>query len=54
MEQGAEAVENLLFPDTTGAYYDGKRLSKAINQTHYKNARLKLKKITGELLGKFL
>jgi NAD(P)-dependent dehydrogenase (short-subunit alcohol dehydrogenase family) len=54
VDQGAEAVENLLFTDTTGVYYDGKRVSKAIAQSYDLNARDTLKKITFKLLDSFL
>ena len=50
VEQGAEAVENLLAPDITGAYYDGKHPSRAIAQTYDPGARIKLKDITWKLL----
>ena len=54
VEQGAEAVENLIFTDTTGKYYDGKILSKAIPQAYDLNARATLKNITDKLLKNFL
>ncbi len=54
VEQGAEAVENLLFSEITGAYFDGKHLSKAIAQTYDLKARRWLKDRTMELLEKFL
>ncbi len=54
VEQGAEAVENLIFADTTGEYYDGKKVSKAISQAYDPNARKTLKKITDKLLKDFL
>lgn len=58
VEQGAEALEYLaLSPDldkTTGAYFDGKRRSKANPQAYDVKARLRLKKLSEELTGKFL
>ena len=54
VEQGAEAVENLLSPNTTGAYYDEMHQSKAIAQAYDFWARAKLRKITFKLLEKFL
>ncbi len=54
VEQGAEALENLLFSETTGAYYDGKKLSKAIPQTYDPKARTNLRFATRGLLEKFI
>lgn len=54
VEQGAEAVENLLFTDTTGVYYDGKKPAKAIPQTYDPKARAFLRIATRELLGKYI
>ncbi|MFA5327035.1 MAG: SDR family NAD(P)-dependent oxidoreductase [Prolixibacteraceae bacterium] len=54
VEQGAEATENLLFPDSTGEYYDMKRKAKAISQTYISKARAALWIKTQELLSEFL
>ena len=54
VEQGAEALENLLFTESTGEYYDGKRKSKAITQAYDPEARKVLKKATLEILRKYL
>ncbi len=54
VDQGAEAVENLLFTETTGAYYDGKKLSKAIPQTYDPKARANLRFATRTLLEKYI
>lgn len=54
VEEGAEAVENLLSAETTGAYYDGKNPAKAISQTYDPKARAYLRFITRELLEKFI
>ncbi len=54
VDQGAEALENLLFPETTGAYYDGKKLSKAIPQTYDPKARANLRVATRGLLEKYI
>ena len=54
VEQGAEAVENLLSAKTTGEYYDGKRRSKAISQAYDMTARTRLHAITWELIARFL
>ncbi len=54
VEQGAEAVENLLFSDSTGAYFDGKHPSEAIAQTYDPDSRQKLNEITWQLLDKYL
>lgn len=54
VEQGAEATENLLFPDSTGEYYDMKRKAKAIAQTYNPQDRTALRKWTEENLASFL
>ena len=54
VEEGAEAVENLLYTSKTGEYFDGKRLSKAIPQTYNAKTRKKLMEITMDLLKGFL
>jgi NAD(P)-dependent dehydrogenase (short-subunit alcohol dehydrogenase family) len=54
VEEGAEAVENLLFTKTTGEYFDGKRLSRAIAQVYDQSAREKLMEITMDLLKDFI
>ncbi len=54
VEDGAEAVEQLLSVPTTGEYYDGKRLSRAIAQAYDTAARTRLHAITWELLARFL
>jgi NAD(P)-dependent dehydrogenase (short-subunit alcohol dehydrogenase family) len=54
VEQGAEAVESLLFADATGKYYDGKKESTAIPQAYDLMARNALKNITHKLLKDFL
>jgi NAD(P)-dependent dehydrogenase (short-subunit alcohol dehydrogenase family) len=54
VEQGAEALERLFSCETTGAYYDGKHLSKAISQVYNTEARATLKNLTMELLRKFI
>ncbi len=54
VEQGAEAVENLLFTETTGAYYDGKKLSKAIPQTYDPKARANLRFAIRSFLDKYI
>jgi len=54
VEQGAEALENLLLTETTGAYYDGKKMSKAIPQTYDPKARANLRFATRGLLEKFI
>ncbi len=54
VEQGAEAVENLLLTGSSGQYFDGKKPSKAIPQTYDPEARNALKNITLELLADFL
>ncbi len=54
VEQGAEAVESLLFSDKTGSYYDGRSLSKAIAQTYNPEARELLKSVTWKLLEKYI
>jgi len=54
VEQGAEAVENLLFATTTGEYYDGKKLSKAIPQAYDPKARAELRSVTWGLLDGFI
>jgi NAD(P)-dependent dehydrogenase (short-subunit alcohol dehydrogenase family) len=53
VEQGAEAVERILFTSTTGAYYDGKHLSKAIPQTYDPRTRAILRERTAEFLKKY-
>ncbi len=50
VEEGAEAVENLLFTKTSGEYYDGKNRAKAIPQVYDARARKKLMEITLDLL----
>lgn len=54
VEEGAEAVENLLSPESTGEYYDGKRRAKAISQVYDQKAREELRKVTWDLLKGFL
>jgi NAD(P)-dependent dehydrogenase (short-subunit alcohol dehydrogenase family) len=54
VEQGAEALENLLFIETTGGYYDGEKLSKAIPQTYDPKARANLRVATRGLLEKYI
>jgi len=54
VEQGAEAVENLLNVDTTGAYYDTIRLSKAIPEVYDPQNRERLAQATKILLKQFL
>lgn len=54
IEDGVNAVESLLYAETTGKYYDGKNLSKAINQTYIKEERDTLKSITWKLIEEFL
>ena len=54
VEQGAEAVEYLLECDTTGAYYNEKKLSRAIRQVYDAAARQQLHKTTWELLQDYL
>lgn len=54
VEQGAAATENLLFPESTGEYYDVKRKSKAIAQTYNPTVRAKLSELTQTLLGDYL
>jgi len=54
VEEGAEALESLLFTNSTGEYFDGKRLSKAISQVYDESARKMLTKITTNLLKDFL
>lgn len=54
IEQGADAVENLLNTNTSGKYYDGTQPSKAIAQAYDSKARASLKKITWDLLEKFI
>lgn len=54
VDQGAEAVESLLFSDTTGAYYDGKKVSKAIAQTYDIKARTILRDISSKILENYL
>lgn len=53
VEQGAEATENLLFPESTGEYYDMKRKAKAIAQTYDPKVRAALRKWTEEKLSPF-
>lgn len=54
VEQGAEATENLIFPDSTGEYYDMKRKARAIAQTYDAKARATLRKWTAEKLASYL
>ncbi len=54
VEQGAEAVESLLTVRTSGEYYDGKHIAKAIRQAYDPAARDSLKKLTWKLLGRYL
>jgi len=54
VEEGADAVENLLFPAATGNYYDGMRKSKAISQAYDPEARYNLHEITWKLLSNHL
>jgi NAD(P)-dependent dehydrogenase (short-subunit alcohol dehydrogenase family) len=49
VEQGAEAVENLLEAETTGEYYDGKKRAKPIAQVYDKKAREELQRVTDKL-----
>jgi hypothetical protein len=54
VEQGAESLENLLFTASTGSYYDGKKLSKAIPQTYDPKARANLRVATRGFLEKYI
>lgn len=54
VEAGADAVENLLFPDRTGAYFDRKNPAKTIAQAYDPNEREKLRKATWETIGRYL
>jgi len=54
VEEGADAVESLLFTPKTGEYFDRKQPSKAISQVYNQSARKKLMKITMELLKDFI
>lgn len=54
VEQGAEAVENLISTSSTGAYFDGKFLSRSIAQTYDLDARARLREITRSYLKDFL
>ncbi len=54
VEEGAEAVEYAISSETTGAYYDGKRISRAIAQVYDPEARQKLRNVTDELLKEYL
>ena len=54
VEQGAEAVENLLHTDLTGAFFEGKRQADAISQAYDPESRARLREITSELLQKYL
>lgn len=54
VEEGAEAVENLLFADTTGEYYDVKKISRAIPQAYNREARALLRSVTKEMLEGYL
>ncbi|HMK65065.1 MAG TPA: SDR family NAD(P)-dependent oxidoreductase, partial [Thermodesulfobacteriota bacterium] len=54
VDQGAEAVEALIFVDLTGEYFDGKHTATAISQTYDPEARSKLSKVTMEILKEYL
>lgn len=54
VEQGAEAVENLLFPNSTGAYYEGKILSRSIAQTYDQDVRAMLRELTWSYLKNYI
>lgn len=54
VEQGALAVEDLLNVTTSGNYYDGRNISRSIPQTYDLKARAELKKLTWQLLEKYL
>ncbi|HLN54594.1 MAG TPA: SDR family NAD(P)-dependent oxidoreductase [Bacteroidales bacterium] len=54
VEDGAEAVENLLSPELTGAYFDKKKPVKAISQAYDLAAREELRSQTFRILGNFL
>lgn len=54
VEQGSEAVENLISPTGTGMYFDGKKQGKVISQAYDTAARQQLQKYTWNVIGKFL
>lgn len=54
VEQGAEAVENLIAPSVTGTYFDGKKQGKVISQAYDLEARKKLKEFTWGVIGKYV
>lgn len=54
VEQGAEAVETVVDAETTGEYYDGKKVSRAIEQAYDRDARNALEKVTWEMLKGYL
>jgi hypothetical protein len=54
VDQGAEAVEALLFIDVTGEYFDEKHTAIAISQTYDPEARGELKNVTLGILKKYL
>jgi NAD(P)-dependent dehydrogenase (short-subunit alcohol dehydrogenase family) len=54
VEQGAEAVENLITTSVTGTYFDGKKHGKVISQAFDLDARRKLKEYTWEIIGKYI
>lgn len=53
VDEGAAAVENLLSPENSGEYYDGKNLSRAISQVYDPAARKKLHEITMNYLEEY-
>jgi NAD(P)-dependent dehydrogenase (short-subunit alcohol dehydrogenase family) len=54
VEEGAEAVENILLTEESGQFYDGKKISRSISQTYNKEVRKMLKKVSYTLLEKYL
>jgi NAD(P)-dependent dehydrogenase (short-subunit alcohol dehydrogenase family) len=54
VEEGAEAVENILLTEESGQFYDGKKISRSISQTYNKEVRKMLKKVSYALLEKYL
>lgn len=54
VEDGAAAVQALLKVETTGKYYNGKRLAKAIHQIYDAESRKKLRELTKRALKLYL
>lgn len=54
VQEGAAAVEALLKVDTTGKYYNGKRLAKAIHQVYDVESRTKLRELTNGMLKPYI